>query len=106
MRQGDSSSKFAILGTLSLNPASGYDIKQFVESSIGHFWNESYGSIYPILKKLAQSGLIQPQKGARGGRERVVSAITSQGEKVLREWLRLPPRPEPARSEILLKLFF
>jgi PadR family transcriptional regulator AphA len=106
MRLGDSSSKFAILGTLSLHPASGYDIKQFVESSIGHFWNESYGSIYPILKKLAHAGLIQPQQGSRGGRERVVYAITPKGEKELREWLVLPPRAEPARSEILLKLFF
>src|ERR1700694_1092510 len=97
MRLGDSSSKFAILGTLSLHPASGYDIKQFVESSIGHFWNESYGSIYPILKKLTQSGFIQPQKGSPGGRERVVYAITSQGEKALREWLLLPPRPGPGR---------
>jgi DNA-binding PadR family transcriptional regulator len=106
MRLGDSSSKFAILGALSLKPASGYDVKRFVESSIGHFWNESYGSIYPILKKLAQSKLIQPQKGPQSGRDRVVYAITPQGEKALREWLLLPPRSEPFRSEILLKLFF
>jgi PadR family transcriptional regulator AphA len=106
MRLGDSSSKFAILGALSLKPASGYDVKRFVESSIGHFWNESYGSIYPVLKKLAQSKLIQPQKGPQSGRDRVVYAITPQGEKALREWLLLPPRSEPFRSEILLKLFF
>jgi DNA-binding PadR family transcriptional regulator len=106
MRLGDSSSKFAILGALSLKPASGYDVKRFVESSIGHFWNESYGSIYPILKKLAQSKLIQPQKRPPSGRDRVVYAITPQGEKALREWLLLPPRSEPFRSEILLKLFF
>ncbi len=106
MRSGDSSSKFAILGALSLKPASGYDIKRFVASSIGHFWNESYGSIYPILKKLAQAKLIQPQKGPQSGRERVVYALTAQGEKALREWLLQPPRPEPFRSEILLKLFF
>src|SRR5438552_4687012 len=106
MRPGDSSSKFAILGALSLKPASGYDIKRFVASSIGHFWNESYGSIYPILKKLAHEKLIQPQRGPQGGRDRVVYAITSQGEKARREWLMMPPRAEPFRSEILLKLFF
>ncbi|HEV2964232.1 MAG TPA: PadR family transcriptional regulator [Candidatus Angelobacter sp.] len=106
MRKGDSSSKFAILGALSLKPASGYDIKRFVASSIGHFWNESYGSIYPILKKLAHEKLIQAQKGPQSGRDRVVYAITQEGEKALREWLLLPPRTEPFRSEILLKLFF
>ena len=36
----------------------------------------------------------------------MVYGITSQGEKALREWLMLPPRAEPFRSEILLKLFF
>src|SRR5579872_280961 len=106
MKLGDSSSKFAILGALSLKPASGYDIKRFVASSIGHFWNESYGSIYPILKKLAHAQLVAPQKGAQGGRERVVYTLTAQGEKALREWLMQPPRQEPLRSEILLKLFF
>ena len=106
MRLGDSSSKFAILGALSLKPASGYDIKRFVASSIGHFWNESYGSIYPILKKLAREKLIQAQKGPQNGRDRVVYAVTQPGEKALREWLSSPPRAEPFRSEILLKLFF
>jgi DNA-binding PadR family transcriptional regulator len=106
MRLGDSSSKFAILGALSLRPASGYDIKQFAASSIGHFWNESYGSIYPILKKLVRAKLIQPQKGPQTGRDRTVYAITPQGEQALREWLLQSPRTEPFRSEILLKLFF
>ena len=106
MRPGDSSSKFAILGALSLKPASGYDIKRFVASSIGHFWNESYGSIYPILKKLAREKLIQAQKGPQNGRDRVIYAITQPGEKALRVWLSSPPRAEPFRSEILLKLFF
>ncbi len=99
-------SEFAILGVLSLRPASGYDIKRFVASSIGHFWNESYGSIYPLLKKLANEKLIQVQKGPQSGRDRMVYAITPKGETVLREWLSTLPRTEPFRSELLLKLFF
>ena len=94
------------MGALSLRPASGYDIKRFAASSIGHFWNESYGSIYPILKKLAGEKLVQPQKGPQNGRDRVVYAITPRGEQALREWLLQVPRTEPFRSEILLKLFF
>ena len=99
-------SEFAILGVLSLRPASGYDIKRFVASSIGHFWNESYGSIYPLLKKLANEKLIQVQKGPQSGRERMAYAITPKGETALRDWLSTLPRTEPFRSEILLKLFF
>ena len=44
-------SKYAVLGMLATGPKSGYDIKQTIETSIGHFWNESYGQIYPILKR-------------------------------------------------------
>ena len=38
-------SKYAILGMLSIEPMSGYDIKKEVEKSISNFWTESYGQI-------------------------------------------------------------
>ncbi len=108
MKLGSSSSKFALLGVLSLKPCSGYDIKQFVKGSIGHFWNESYGRIYPLLKELAKEGLIVQQRGAKtsGRPERQVYSVTPKGEAALRHWLGQSPRNEPARSELLLKLFF
>src|SRR5258708_1267465 len=108
MKLGSSSSKFALLGVLSLKPCSGYDIKQFVKGSIGHFWNESYGRIYPLLKELAKEGLIVQQRGAKtsGRPERQVCSVTPKGEADLRHWLGQSPRNEPARSELLLKLFF
>ncbi|MGA9048227.1 MAG: PadR family transcriptional regulator, partial [Dehalococcoidia bacterium] len=40
--------KYAILGLLSLKPASGYDLKKTVDWNIGFFWNENFGHIYPI----------------------------------------------------------
>jgi PadR family transcriptional regulator, regulatory protein AphA len=107
MKPGSSSSKFALLGVLSLKPSSGYDIKQSVKGSIGHFWNESYGRIYPLLKELAKEGLIVQQRGKTSGRpERQVYSITPRGETALGQWLKQSPRNEPARSELLLKLFF
>ena len=45
-------SKYAILGMLSIEPMSGYDIKKEVEKSISNFWTESYGQIYPVLRNL------------------------------------------------------
>ncbi|MDH3629255.1 MAG: PadR family transcriptional regulator, partial [Acidobacteriota bacterium] len=44
-----SSSRYAVLGILTLEPMSGYDIKKFIETSVAHFWRESYGNIYPLL---------------------------------------------------------
>ncbi len=60
----------ALLGLLSLGPMSGYDIRQLISQSIGYFWSESYGQIYPGLKRLAAAGLVekktQRQKGKSG----------------------------------------
>ena len=46
-----------LLGLLTIEPMSGYDLGQTIRASVGHFWNESYGQIYPNLKKLAAAGL-------------------------------------------------
>jgi PadR family transcriptional regulator, regulatory protein AphA len=107
MAKNDAAGKFALLGMLSLCPGSGYDIKKMVETSIGYFWSESYGRIYPLLKQLANEGLIRPQRDHnRSGRDRQSYAITPKGAKALEEWLRRRPRLEPNRSELLLKMFF
>src|SRR5215471_1515511 len=107
MAREDAAGKFALLGILSLCPGSGYDIKKMVESSIGYFWSESYGRIYPLLKQLTKEGMIQPQRGDKASRrERQSYVITDKGTRALEEWLRREPRLEPNRSELLLKMFF
>src|SRR5208282_3571760 len=47
-------SKYAILGMLDFCPMSGYDLRKYAASSIGHFWKEDYGHIYPTLKLLLE----------------------------------------------------
>ena len=106
----DASTRYALLGLLTLAPktgASGYDLRQWAENSIGHFWRESYGQIYPVLKDLARDGLVTVRAGAGSGkRERIVYAITAAGRKQLLDWLAKPARIQPPRNEGLLKLFF
>jgi PadR family transcriptional regulator, regulatory protein AphA len=86
---------------------SGYDVRKEIASSIGHFWSESFGQIYPALRDLSRRGLIRVQSGASsGGRERRVYEITAKGRRALQEWRAEPPRPAPVRNELLLKLFF
>ena len=85
---------------------SGYDIKKEAATSIGYFWSESYGQIYPALSELQSAGFIRRRPGRKGsGRERQVYEITDRGRSVLDAWLAEPPRPTPVRSEFLLKLF-
>jgi DNA-binding PadR family transcriptional regulator len=99
---------YTILGGLSVQPdLSGYDIRKGIQQSIGYFWAESYGQIYPALKRLADEGLIAPSKGRpHGRRQRRTYVITDGGRAALRQWLALPFHNEPPRNEFLLKLFF
>lgn len=97
----------ALLGLLSIKPMSGYDIRQLIPWSIGLFWSESYGQIYPALKQMAAAGLvIQKTERQKGRPDRHVYSLTEAGREELRGWLELPPENEVPRNELLLKLFF
>jgi DNA-binding PadR family transcriptional regulator len=101
------STPYAVLGMLSLAPMSGYDIRKEAATSIGYFWSESFGQIYPALKELTAQGLIRPRAGGKAGsRDRRVYEITERGREALRVWRSEPPREQAARNELLLKLFF
>jgi len=100
---------YAVLGFLTWGPMSGYDIKKAVEQSTANFWCESYGQIYPILRRLIERGLAaRSSRGERssGARERQVYRITDRGREELRRWLLEPTEPPTVRHELLLKLFF
>jgi PadR family transcriptional regulator AphA len=113
-----SQTAYVILGLLSIEGRqSGYDMRKTIQGSVGYFWGESYGQIYPTLKRLTEEGLIAPSGRAetgqaakgrpakgRGGRQEY--SLTGAGHTRLREWLALPFRRDPPRDEFLLKLFF
>jgi PadR family transcriptional regulator, regulatory protein AphA len=97
---------YVILGMVSREPRSGYEIKALVDNSTRFFWAASYGQIYPELKRLAEAGLVEGVDAPRGERKRTVYAITADGEQALKDWLRQPPTTYELREEGLLKLFF
>ncbi len=103
----ENKSKYAILGILSIQPGSGYDIKKLMEQSTINFWNESYGQIYPILKQLVAEGLTTSQTEKQEGKpERYVYTLTDKGLAELHTWLAEPVEQTAERNELLLKLFF
>jgi DNA-binding PadR family transcriptional regulator len=97
---------YVILGMVSREARSGYEIKAAVDNSTRFFWAASYGQIYPELKRLSEAGLVEGIDAPRGERKRTVYAITSDGEAELVDWLRQPPQTTEMREEGLLKLFF
>jgi DNA-binding PadR family transcriptional regulator len=97
---------YVILGMVSREPRSGYEIKGLVDNSTRFFWAASYGQIYPELRRLSEAGLVAGVDAPRGERKRTVYAITAEGEAELKAWLRQPPGTFEMREEGLLKLFF
>jgi DNA-binding PadR family transcriptional regulator len=99
--------KYALLGVLNLEPGSGYDIKKFCDFSISHFWNENYGHIYPVLKQMEAEKLVtRNTEHTEGKPDRNVYFITNKGKSALHQWLMQSIERTPARSELLLKIFF
>lgn len=105
----EKASRFAILGMLALGKKkSGYDLKKAIAMSTANFWSESYGNIYPTLKKLLVEGAIREvsEKVPAGRRQKQLYSITENGKRALRQWLRQPAMARSEDNELLLKLFF
>ncbi len=100
-------SRYAVMGLLSMGPMSGYDIKKRFEDIASNFWKESYGQIYPILKRLNEEGLaIRSIEKQIGKPDRHIYELTKEGHLELKTWLLEPVEQHVGRHEILLKLIF
>jgi DNA-binding PadR family transcriptional regulator len=99
---------YVILGILAIHDdQSGYEIRKTIQQTVGFFWGESYGQIYPTLKRLAADGLIVASKSTSQTRStRQEYSISPGGRSALQQWLAVPYRDDPPRDEFLLKLFF
>lgn len=96
-----------VLGILAVGgDLSGYEIRQWVAQALGFFWSESFGQIYPELRRLAKAGLIKALPSPGKGRDVKRYRITAAGRGELERWLARVPQAERPRNELLLKLFF
>jgi DNA-binding PadR family transcriptional regulator len=99
-----SQTELAVLGVLSIEPMSGYAVRRTITESMGLFWSESFGQIYPTLARLLEDGLIAP--AAHGRTSGSSYAITEVGRRRLRQLLTQPVPSTPPRNGRLLRLFF
>ena len=77
---------WVVLGLLAYEPMTGYDLKAAIQATVGHFWQESYGQLYPTLHALRDDGLVTMTREAVGGRTRNVCAITDEGRAAVLAW--------------------
>ncbi|MBC7343778.1 MAG: PadR family transcriptional regulator, partial [Clostridia bacterium] len=79
-----------ILGFLTMGDMTGYDIKRLMSISTSFFYDASYGSIYPALRKLEERGLVKSSEAIESGRLRKVYSITDEGREEFLRWLGGP----------------
>jgi DNA-binding PadR family transcriptional regulator len=94
----------AVLAALSLEPMTGYALRDAIRTHLGAFWSESFGQIYPTLARLRSDGLVVADDGDRSGSS--MHSLTPAGRGRLVELMREPPTSAPPRNGMLLRLFF
>jgi DNA-binding PadR family transcriptional regulator len=97
---------FVILGFLMYGPKSGYDIKKLMSLSTAHFYETSYGSIYPSLERMEKAGLVHAERSEGSGRLRRVFELREAGRQAFLEWLVSPLDIKKGPSQLLARLFF
>jgi DNA-binding PadR family transcriptional regulator len=97
---------FAILGLLRDQPRHGYELKRAL-GGLG-FWQVSFGSLYPALRRLEKKGLIEATKGQGRGdqRRRKAYRITVSGRDEFARTLANVPEVDESDRGFQLRLAF
>ncbi|WP_068776602.1 PadR family transcriptional regulator [Paenibacillus sp. FJAT-26967] len=96
-----------ILGFLTKESMTGYDMKARVDQSVSHLFEASFGGIYPALKRMEKEGLVDKEIQFQEGKpNRNVFAITDKGRQSFMDYLLSPLAQNGQRSDFLLRFFF
>jgi DNA-binding PadR family transcriptional regulator len=88
-----------VLGLLKERSMHGYELRKQLGTMLGPFWQVSWGSLYPTLRRLAKAGYVEKvhepgasrrikkSTGRAPGRRRTVYQITPPGEDAFRRML-------------------
>lgn len=98
---------YVVLGSIALRgPSTSYDLKRFIETTLGHFWSFAHSQLYSEPDRLTRAGLLSEDR-EQDGRRRRTYTITPAGHEALQAWLGEPSSDDPEiRDPGLLKLFF
>jgi DNA-binding PadR family transcriptional regulator len=98
---------FALLGLLRLQPFSAYELTGYMRrSALSILWPRTEASIYREPKTLVAHGLARSRVERTGQRERTVYEITAAGRRALEAWLREPGAGPRFECEAAVKAFF
>jgi DNA-binding PadR family transcriptional regulator len=101
--------KHGILGFLSEQEMSGYDLEKIFSSSIGHFWSAKISQVYRDLHTMEKTGWVQSSEVIQSGKpNKKVFRITDAGHEELEKWLIHYDTKNDfeIRMGILMRMFF
>jgi len=101
-----STTAWGILGLLSLQSWTGYELAQHAHRSLDRCWPLGESSLYAQPPKLEQLGLVTVDVEAEGKRTRKRYTITERGRAALDWWLSTPPAPPVMLNEPMLRMTF
>src|SRR4051794_28952630 len=98
---------YLVLGLIAMSgPSTPYDLKRYVQLTVGNFWPFPHTQLYAEPARLAEAGLLEETREQIGRRRRHY-AITTAGRQQLSEGLSEPvSSPTQDRDLGLLKFFF
>lgn len=95
----------AILGLLSLNSLSGYDIKKMFAGSPALSWSGNNNQIYTSLLKLHEAGWVSRETQVQEtSPTRKIYSITAAGRDELRRWVLSNPDVPQVKNPFLIQL--
>lgn len=98
-------SGFILLGLLSKDSYSGYEIKRILAKTTTFYGSESNAQIYPVLKKLEAQGLVESALDtSSGARNKRVFSLSAKGRAELLKWLEHDCDIQLYRENFLLQL--
>jgi PadR family transcriptional regulator AphA len=86
---------YAILGHLALQPWTMYDLARQMQRNVHFYFPRVESQIYAEPKKLVAAGLAQATTEMTGKRARTIYAITPPGREALAAWLATPVSKGP-----------
>ncbi len=97
---------YAILGLLAIQPWSTYELAQLMRRSLHFVWPRAESNLYAEPKRLVEVGLATAEVVWNGDRKRTVYSITAAGNAALSGWLAEEPAPQRLESEAALRLLY
>jgi PadR family transcriptional regulator, regulatory protein AphA len=97
--------KYAILGFLSWQPFTGYDLKKMIAGSIAFYWSGNNNQIYTTLVKLHREGLVNLEvQHQEYLPSRKIYTLTEEGNNALHEWVLSAPEFPQFKKTFLVQL--